>query len=335
MEKAVLITDTHLSINTIDINKSIFSQVEKYCLANKIKTIYHLGDWLTDRTGTQPLSVLLALYDILEMFERSGINIISIVGNHDKVQLNEDSSYLHLFRKFKNFSLVENVGRCNLGNSHILLLSYFKEIDKYPNEIEKIVNTIALETKKDNAKYFLFTHVTFDETIKNIIGKTFDFVAIGHYHDVEKLENNAHYIGSAYQSNFGENNDKGFVVLSENGTFERVKLSFPQYKTIEVDVENIENISLETLKQQVLDGERVRLVVSGDKDKLDALNTSKIKQLGIKLEKETNEIYKNIEISLTEKVETITTENIVPKYEKFCKKEGIESEIGIKLLKNI
>src|SRR4051812_31517031 len=93
---AIVITDTHLHKDNIDLVTSIFDQAIKYCKENGIDLILHAGDVFTSRTG-QPLSVLVAWQRIVDKIRDNDLRCLAIAGNHDKTDQEDESSFLDIF----------------------------------------------------------------------------------------------------------------------------------------------------------------------------------------------------------------------------------------------
>ena len=343
MKKFVIITDTHLKTSNIELNTSIFKQVIDYCLKYGIDECYHCGDIFTDRSGSQPLSVLIGFKEILDMFSANRIKLKAIAGNHDKVNLNSTDSYLDIFAANKNFTVVKKYDKF-YENEIIVIwaLPFFKEIDEYPAKLSELSNLVV-----KGKKNILLTHTTVDKAknnnkenvdseIKQSSFDAFDMVLVGHYHDYNKISNKIQYVGSAYQSNFGEDENKGFIVLSENMSIERVQLNFPKYKTYAVNVDS--EIDYSFLEKETSDSDcKVRVVLTGDKTKIDSFDQKKLQSIpGVKVEKMSDDLYMNMSaMSNEETIEVVEMENIIPKYEFFCKKEGVKSTKGIQILNSI
>ena len=222
---SVLLTDTHLKKDNLDLVEDIFRQACEVCIEQKCKTITHAGDWFTNRIG-QNLQTLLRAKKIFEMIESYGLEIIGIPGNHDKTDQNSESSYLDVFENYKSFRLIKTEGFVVLKGVLLGFIPYFSN-PYYSDRLSKLNKMVD---KEDVNYKILITHVSVNG-VKNNDGslveegvspkrfKLWDEVIVGHYHDASKVGSNINYVGSAYQSNYGEDiSGKGFTLIKDDGT---------------------------------------------------------------------------------------------------------------------
>jgi len=71
---------------------------------------------------------------------------------------------------------------------------------------------------------------------------SFDLVASGHYHDWSEIGENIVYFRSAYQANFGEDDNKGFTVVYDDCSLEYIQSKFPIYRKIIIDMNDTESM---------------------------------------------------------------------------------------------
>ena len=194
------LTDTHLNRNSLEDNVSIFKECIQVAKSYGLKTIYHFGDFFTNRDG-QPLSTLITFIRIIMLFEEEDMELIAIPGNHDKVHLNSDSSYLDIF-KSPNFTVISKPTLTSGFSKEFELayIPYYKEIYGYPEHLLKLIP--QLNKKK---KYVLITHIAVSG-VKNNDGSNVDNeltpdlfscfykVFVGHYHNRSQVGKNIFYI---------------------------------------------------------------------------------------------------------------------------------------------
>jgi len=302
----LMITDTHAKENNIPLVLSIFSQCVKYCLENDIDKVFHLGDWFTDRSK-QSLECLLLIDDCISMFEKNGIHIYAIAGNHDKKDQSVHKSYLSIFekRKSKYFHLFNNTGCIEIEEEDtcIHMLPYFSEAEY----LEHLLTVIEdMSNYGDDTKHILMTHHSING-VKNNDGsvvsgdlsrdlfKPFSKVFVGHYHDESHVTKRIHYIGSAYQANYGENiDDKGFTLLYSDDTTIKVHTEFPKYIHYKVNVEDTEQLDELSNSISELKKDNVRITLLGDKDKVQTFNKDKFELAGIEVKQD----YSDLELSV-------------------------------------
>lgn len=338
---AIWITDTHLSENTIEINKSIFNQVFALCDELNLKTVIHGGDCFNSRKGQTEI-VLNTFKQILDEAANQNIKILAIAGNHDKTDLTANESFLDAFDGHPAFEVMGVGAAFSSDKVDITFLPYFDETLTYPEKLKDVKKIID----KDRFN-ILCTHVGVDtaETnsgskieseLKSDSFKEFDYVLCGHYHNRQIIwKDKFIYTGSAYQANFGENEEKNVVVIYDDieESFEFVKLEFPKYVTIDIlpeylNSELIEQITLKLTEAKV----RVRIVGDIAEDKKHYLLS--LQSVGAKVEVE-KESFTSTEIAQNKKV-VLSDVDIFTTFDEWGKDRKIENmKYGKKLLKEI
>lgn len=275
----VFITDTHLSKDNIDEVEDIFEQACIKCLDLKIKNLFHLGDFFTNRTA-QPLSVLKSAQRIINNLIGSGISTHVIPGNHDKNAQDANESYLDIYHQ-DGFNVHDDAGIFyNDSKVIIYCIPFYKESSSvYLSKLEKIVSKLNNSTIN-----ILVTHVAISGVrnndgaeVKNDIPlelfNKFDKVLVGHYHDQSQVGDNVFYIGSARPQNFGENNSKGITLLFNDGSHEFMKLDFKEYHKQVIDINDLSRCEFDA---DTYKNHHVRLIVKGDSSKIASFNKSLI-----------------------------------------------------------
>ena len=284
----VAITDTHLSENTIDVNYLIFSQLIVLCKERKIGVIAHLGDVFTARKG-QTVAVLNAWKAILDLLESESIRIIVIAGNHDKVDYTSTASYIDPFEKHPAMDVISPHGQMLKDDLLVHFLPYYDEKLSYRDRIAQI------EVHPDK-KNLLFTHIAIDGVKANsgikVTGEleqslfdTFDTVFVGHYHDRQVFGKNDQivYIGSAYQANFGEDQEKGCTVINMDGSYEFVNFEFPTYQTISMKAGDFDKQIQKEIESWSGKEGKLRVKIEGIPNQQQMLSVAKLDKLGIRV----------------------------------------------------
>jgi exonuclease SbcD len=338
---SVLLTDTHLKKDNLDLVEDIFVQACELCVEENCKTITHAGDWFTNRIG-QNLQTLLRMKKIFNIVDSYGLEIVGIPGNHDKTDQDSESSYLDVFSDYKSFNLIRDKGFVIKGDVFIGFLPYFtSSYSKRLDELEKISRS------KDKAVNILITHKSFNG-VRNNDGsivedgiptkrmKYWDKVLVGHYHDSSIIGKNIHYVGSAYQANYGEDiSDKGFTLIKSDGSLEFVPSKFKKYIKVKLDASDISSIENELEFHKGTD-DNVRFIFQGTKTDIEKINLSKFTDEGIDCKFESEEI--NGEILKVEEgdFEQMDSKKITKHFLEYCKIQGISSDNrkqGLKYLK--
>jgi len=204
MRDCVIITDTHLGSHKFsdiwhNVTFNFFKNVIDTCVRKNVKTILHLGDWHDTRKQINILTLAIS-YEILDMIEDAGLELIIVLGNHDIYY--KDSSKIHslmFFELFDNVKIIDST--TELDDS---LLAPWLYNPAY--------------IKSSEYKY-LFGHLEINGF--NIAGSTpfkganleytdlenYDLVLTGHFH-TPSTKGNIIYMGAPYHLTF---NDVGSV----------------------------------------------------------------------------------------------------------------------------
>lgn len=335
-KSCLLMTDTHLHKNNIDLVKSIFQQAILLCVERKINRISHLGDFFTSREA-QPLEVLSQAQEIFNMLTVAGISIEIIPGNHDKVDLESEKSYLRILRSeiYGNLIDSESSSFSEVNSDlNILWLPYFKEKGSYLRRLKNLIDKYYVEGKKN----ILMTHIaingvqnndgsTVENDLKSDLFKCFYKVFSGHYHCKQSADN-IYYIGSAYQANFGEDNLKGFTILHENGDHEFVKSKFPEFIKVNVNITGTKDdvAEIKRIKKEYGSSEdHVRVVLVGEKEVLQSFKKSDLSEQGIDVKFNASDVNTNVDIS-NQEITVYNRSNISQAFDSFCEINSISDK---------
>ncbi len=327
---ALLFTDTHLKKDNVEQNRSIFKQANELCKKMKIEKIIGLGDFFESREA-QPLKVLKTFGELLLNFK--DVEFFALAGNHDKVNLDSEDSYLDEFEFHPNLTVIRDMFFIVHAPIFIWFIPYFKEETTYIKYLSKIKE--AQKTIKEiprNVIQILCTHIAVNgvknnenhevmDGVEQSKFNMFDKVFTGHYHNQSKVGKNIYYIGSAYSKNFGEDNEKGFTILYDDGSHEFIKAEFKEYNKVVVDLNKEVNLT-KLLSQYSNHKDYIRFEFVGSKEKLKSLDRNKFTSVGIdvktKIDKIETKAIKNDEFIIFDK------ETIKEEFDKFCKIDKID-----------
>ncbi len=342
---ALLLTDTHFDKDNVEVVSDILQQALDKCLELGIKRIFHLGDVFTSRVG-QGLMVLLAFKKWLRDCEDAGVKIYLIAGNHDKTDQDSEQSYLHVYKgSFDNLTLFEKESYLLIDGVFCAFLPYFLESGSYPSRL----SNLSLKARKADGKRILFTHVAVDgvmnndgSLVKNELNfrkfKNFDSVFVGHYHNRSQVGRNVFYIGSPRPKDFGEDNDKGFTILYDDGTHELIFARFKKFLRLNVDMSKGKEV-IEKLKLKYNNSEdNIRFVVSGEEEELATLSSKEFSDLGIELKKQPLRLSKSIRAAENSEFLEFDKKTIIQSFLQYCSDNEItrlNRSLGMKYIKNI
>lgn len=336
MKKPVklLYADKHLKLSNYDLVKDITKQEIK--LAKKLKVdVVGLGDELVSRQA-QPLFVLSGFGILHQLYVDASINRTCIVGNHCKVDYTSESNYLDEFKYHPNMKIVDTTYYEDIEGLRLHYVAYFDERVNYKDYLKKAIKNI------DKSKYnILLTHVLFNGGINNggeeFSGSKlnledfadFDKVLSGHIHD-RAHHKNFYYIGSCYQNNFGEDNEKGFTILYDDGSHELINSEFLEYHIIKIDLDKVSKKELNELKKDgatlIKDSSaNIRFKFEGSEDKVKAIKQEEFTAFGIDVKKEHKTIVRSIAKAETGEIVVYSERTILEKFDKFCEEEKYDN----------
>lgn len=338
----VLIADTHLSENTVQQNRSIFTQVFALCKRLGVQTVLHLGDIFTSRKGQTEVA-LNTFKLIIDEAAQQELQIFAIAGNHDKTSYTSESSYLNAFDGQQGFFSLSTENVFKLGKVRIYFLPYFDEQLAYPQKLEQLLDFMNNEVDDaiDKDYKVLITHCAIDGVVNNggvlVKGevplhyfKQFDKVFVGHYHNRQTF-GNVVYTGSSDPRNFGEDAHKGCVILYEDGSHEFVGLDFKPYVTVDLLIDDLDLDTITKAKEKCKEA-NVRFRIQGEISEEKKALVSQLNENGIKVE-----VHKEIVIDSNHHQPQVTFSDgdILEHYNHWADERGIEDkEFGEKLLRH-
>ncbi len=279
--KLLHLADTHLgysAYNKLDpasgLNQrevdvyNAFTQFVDYALDIKPDLVLHAGD-LFDSVRPSNRAISVGMEQILRL-SKAGIPTVIIAGNHETPRLRETGSVFRLFE--------------HLDNVHPVYKSQYEKITF--DDLELAIHTIPQcfdnETLDDSLKELIvdknykynigmlhgavtgvgpFRSSEFNEQDiqSGYLKKDFDYIALGHYHEMTKVEGNAYYCGSTERFTFLEANPrpKGFLQLELGTEPEFVKL--PVRDMLDLEPINFDSVGtqeiMEVMEQKITDSQ--------------------------------------------------------------------------------
>lgn len=248
--KAIVFSDLHLSnfkskfkLNEYGVSDLLVRQMRfAHYLVEVAKkegcdTMLFLGDF-TDYEVLDPITLNYAT-DFISLLDGHFDNLIWLEGNHcisDSANQNTVlSAFVDCFKKSKFV-----IHPCSIGINGINFhcLPYLSDYDAAIEWIEQI-NDQCKDSRDKNILLFHFptTNALLDNSIKSTKGLTFDKSIVGnfdlclggdfHRHQALMQTDNAYYVGSPFTLSYGEEPEKGFLVLSlDDLSFKRVSNPF-------------------------------------------------------------------------------------------------------------
>ena len=343
----LLVNDIHLTKDNCDLVYNIFEQVISFCRKNKVNNVVIGGDMFTNRSG-QPLSVLLACLRCFNLLSVNDIELFIIPGNHDKTDANADESYLDVFRNCDGVTIIRREKIITLNNCDIYFIPYYGR-EVWLERFEKLMKRrAAIEDYAAKRKRILITHVAIDGVRNNdgsivsgeIDGDKFDWfdeVFVGHYHNASDIGKNIHYTGSAYQKDYGEDIDKGFTIVYNDATWEKINSDFPRYIKEVVQADDVQGLRNVLEKYEGVE-DNVRIVIRGSKVDCEKINVNDIRlKYGVDVKVQTDEELEAMEVSQNDTIQ-FDKVSIKKDFIRFCADNGIKGDkfkFGLDLIKGI
>jgi DNA repair exonuclease SbcCD nuclease subunit len=252
--KLGLLTDTHYNFKKA--NKSFHDYFAKFyndvffpkLEERNIKTVVHLGDAFDNRKGIDYWALEWAKTNVYDRFQKLGIKVYNIVGNHDAYykNSNEVNAIDSLLQQYDNVIPISSPKEFCIDSLNTLMLPWICS----DNE-EEVYNLI----KETNAKV-VFGHLELSgfaaypghlqtEGLEPEKFNKFDRVFTGHYHT--KSDNGKiFYLGNTYQMFWNDVDDtRGFHIFDTDtyeleyfknpyNMFERIYYEDTDYKKFDV-----------------------------------------------------------------------------------------------------
>lgn len=337
---ALLLSDCHCGKETVKDFIINWNEAIAICLSKDIHKILFLGDLVLSRSA-QTLDILLAIHDVLLECQKHHIQVIMINGNHCKVNQESPRGYCNIFDSFENVQVINEWDEIKLTDSlGIGMISYFPENGSFIQKLELLEKHIfALPYSKRLLMIHQgirggLQHSTENELPANLFSR-WDNVLVGHYHDRCRVGNNIEYIGASRQFNFGEDEDKGYTILLEDGSLEFIRNKENiRYRVIDVPIEKVDIHLSDQLEEAKEDGRyRIKVRVHTSSEKAATLDKEKLMNSGASKIEIVAQDVQLIEIAESSLFDKFDNKKIKESYEKFCNEKEIDDvELGLMYL---
>ncbi|MDR1504150.1 MAG: phosphoesterase [Prevotella sp.] len=340
----LLINDIHVSKDNIPEFKLNWSEALQVCEKKEIKLIALGGDLFQSR-ASQTLDVLLAVYDALTDAEINGIGVVLANGNHDNVDQEAIRGYCHVFGRHVNVVVIDDFLTFAEDNWDFALhmMAYFPENGSFTDKLNALIRG-GLDTVRKNYLYIhegvngALAHSSDNELPAHIFSG-FDKVFVGHYHNRTVISGtHIEYIGSSRQHNFGEDEEKGYTILYNDGSQEFIKnKANTRFMVMDIPVEKV-NIHLKDYLDEIKADGRYKVKVRVHCDTADANSIDKnelVKSGASKVEVITKDPELKA-ITSTSLFEKFDSKQIRENYQQFCREKDIEDvSLGLSYLSKI
>lgn len=337
-----MINDIHVSKDNIPEFQKNWGEALDICKKRDIPEIIIGGDLWQSRSS-QTLDTLLAVRQAVIKATHQGIELTIAEGNHDLVDQEALLGYSHIFSEYPHVNVVDDYTVIEYSDNVVLyVMSYFPENGSF---MERLMDLLKNDFDKD--KYnVLYIHegingalsVPSDDELPTKLFTDFDAVLVGHYHNRCHIKNTKiEYIGSSRQHNFGEDEEKGYTILFDDGSYEFVKNEVnARYKVIDLSLSDVNNGFMEELATIKNDGRyKVKARINCTTSDVKNIDKQKLLDAGAaKVEIVTESIdVKSVDSKSFDK--KFDKSEIKSEYENFCSEKVIDSKMGLQYLDKI
>lgn len=160
----------------------------------------------------------------------------------------------------------------------------------------------------------------------------FGAVLVGHIHNRMRLQGTSiEYIGSSRQNNFGEDEEKGYTIFFDDGSYEFVKNEVnARFANVELDYNEIDSVkNLEYDKRY-----KVKLKLHCTDSQAKLVDRNKLLEFVDKVELITGKT-KAVEANESDIMVRFDKNGIIKEYIKVCNDKGVDSKLGVEYLQKI
>lgn len=339
---ALLINDIHVSKDNIPEFHLNWDEALELCEKYDIADIVVGGDMWHSRSS-QSLDVLMAVRSAIIKATSKGITLTIAEGNHCKVDQESVLGYSHLFSEYPDVYVVNEYSILDYDNVSLYIMSYFPENGSFMERLSKMIET-DFHTRQRNILYIHegirggLATPSDDELPANIFDD-FDTVLVGHYHNRKKIPNtHIEYIGSSRQHNFGEDEEKGYTIVYDDGSYEFVKNKVNlRYIVIDIELADMNEAFFNRICEIKKDGRyRVKVRISCTTQESASVDKQKFIDSGVaKVELVTEQT--QIQLTDTQDLsKKFDKSGIKQEYINFCADKSIQNvEMGLNYLNKI
>lgn len=256
MVTILFIGDPHIKPDNIPEVEKFIEQSTKIATEKKPDLIIIGGDLLDthERLFTPALNIAYDLVDKMRKISKTYV----LVGNHDYInnkQFLSKNHWMTAMKEWKNTVIVDEVVLEYIKNLKFVFIPYV-----YTGSFNDALNTIG-NTWKDAR--CIFAHQELYgckmESKVSVEGDrwlhTNPLIISGHIHTKQKLQDNIYYPGTPMQHTFGECHNENTIAFitfeSDKYDIEEISLDLAKKKVVSLDIENIEDFSVEDSKDQL------------------------------------------------------------------------------------
>lgn len=220
-----------------------YEQMAEIADEYRCEAVFDLGDTTDDRQAI-PIPTLQVLERGLNRLVSSRRSLsIKLIGNHEQALRSPTINSGSISRPFFGH-VVETVKTISFQTCRVIAASYHDSSAEMVHGIEYELSRMSGESEVILVAHASIIghstgHSTLEEGIPRDLLSQFKMAFLGHIHTGGQICQNAWYVGSPFQQDFGEDGpeEKGVIILDlKTFKFTRVPLrGFPRYRRITVD----------------------------------------------------------------------------------------------------
>ena len=226
--KAVLVSDVHFSLSSLEIADRAFRLAIDKAQVLGVDLI-SCGDLLTDKAMLRA-EVVNRLIQTMKYAATKKVEVFCLVGNHDLLNEKGTENALNFLHELENVYVISETQTIKgLG-----FIPYQSSTTRFLDAVQSFPDGAVIVahqgTHGGQLGHYVSDQTSFDPQSVHRLRRVF----LGHYHAGYELLNTVS-IGTPYTTSFGEANDipKGFIILNEDGSYERVPTNLRKHVILE------------------------------------------------------------------------------------------------------
>lgn len=344
---ALLVNDLHVSKDNIaEFNKN-WDEMISVCHKYSVSDVVIGGDMFT-ASASQRLPVLLAVKHAIDMAMNNRLYLTIANGNHDKVDEEALEGYCHIYSGlYEDMEIVDVYKVLEWENCEfaLVVMAYFPENGSFVERLKAVKDDLVNQYQYDLDHVVLYIHEGIHgalgdfDTPKEVPAELFnDFhsVLCAHYHNrIELAGTDIMYIGSSRQNNFGEDDEKGYTILFDDGTIEFVQnMVNTRYVSYDVAIEDIDDAFIGKLAIRWSDSfdRKIRVRIKCTDAQAKVYDKKILLDAGASKVEFVTDKSQAVVVQSTSIDEKYDKNGIKKEYQNFCSEKNIDSKLGMKYL---
>lgn len=213
---------------------------------------------------------------IIEILKNTPVQVYVITGNHDRINEKSEEHGLNYLRPYA--TVVDTATNFELSGHFVGMIPYQSDVDTFRRHLTGLPQGTLVFAHTGVQGAHMGEYVVDKSSIDQETLKPYRIIS-GHYHRHQTV-GSLTYIGSPFTHAFAEASDpdKGFLVVYDDGSFDRVLTNLRRHWVIETSTSDLPELDYSESPIKLTDPVWVK--VTGPKSELDALDKN---ELGVRL----------------------------------------------------